>query len=104
MKENEELVEEVEKLEEENEDLWKEKKGEEGQRQQVEQKNIELELEIAKYKNERASCADANTISRLNKKIANLQDSLNLSAQALKAGRPGQGNLNRRSRAKDMKI
>ena len=102
-KEKKELEEEVEKLEEEKGELWKEKKEEEERRRTVEKKNRQLGIEIVQLEFELKNCADASTISRLKKKIANLQDSINLSAQALKAGRPGQGNLYRRSRAPDMK-
>ena len=65
---------------------------------------MQLKVEIEKLEKELGLCADADTISKLKKKICTLQDSLNLSAQALLAGRPGPGNLNRRSRAQDMKL
>jgi hypothetical protein len=53
---------------------------------------------------ELAAAADSNAISRLNNRIASLQESLNLSAAALLACRPGKGNLNRRSRAQVIKL
>ena len=91
-------------LEEEKEELWKEKMEEEEHRRQAEQKCRDLELELEKHVNELAAAADINTISRLNNKIASLQDSLKFSAAALLACRTGKGNLSRRSRASDIKL
>ena len=91
-------------LEEEKAELWKEKLEEEEHRRQAEQKCRDLELELAQHVKDLAAAADSSAISRLTNRIASLQESLKFSAAALQAVRPGKGNLNRRSRASDIKL